>query len=335
MKPYKPLLAPNNTVSFKKGKVKTHYAGDLKYPILASDKLDGIRCIFYKGQMLSRSLKPIVNKQLREKFAPLIQYSEEKNLLLDGELYCDEIPFSLISSMVMTIDYNDKKATKKWEEKCEEHNVSVSREEALEYIKFYCFDTVKDDNFTEKFIDRSVRIANVKADNTFLIENVLHVVCKDMNALKRFYEMALNDGKEGLILRDPHAKYKFGRGTLNEGIIYKLKPYETFDAKILEVIQATRVDPNAEKKINELGNSVTSKKKGDRIPIEMASAFKVAYGDTFVHPVIALTEDKKKEIWKNREQYIGKTIEYKGLLVGAKEVPRHPVVVRFREDKDE
>jgi len=26
-------------------------------------------------------------------------------------------------------------------------------------------------------------------------------------------------------------------------------------------------------------------------------------------------------------------IEYKGMLVGAKDVPRHPVMIRFREDK--
>jgi len=43
---------------------------------------------------------------------------------------------------------------------------------------------------------------------------------------------------------------------------------------------------------------------------------------------------KKEEVWKNKEKYIGRIIEYKGMLVGAKDVPRHPTFVRFREDKD-
>ena len=50
-KTFKPLLAPNQEVDLK----------EIQYPIMASYKLDGIRCIFYKGQILSRSLKQIQN----------------------------------------------------------------------------------------------------------------------------------------------------------------------------------------------------------------------------------------------------------------------------------
>ena len=41
-----------------------------------------------------------------------------------------------------------------------------------------------------------------------------------------------------------------------------------------------------------------------------------------------------QEIWKNKESYIGRWIQYKGMMVGAKSVPRHPVMERFREDRD-
>lgn len=49
---------------------------------------------------------------------------------------------------------------------------------------------------------------------------------------------------------------------------------------------------------------------------------------------IAMTNEEKKEVWENKEKYIGKYIEYKGMLVGAKDLPRHPIFIRFREDKD-
>jgi len=42
---------------------------------------------------------------------------------------------------------------------------------------------------------------------------------------------------------------------------------------------------------------------------------------------------RKKEVWKNKESYIGRYIEYKGLMVGAKDLPRHPVYLRMRDDK--
>ena len=75
MKPkiFKPQLAPNDKIEL----------ADIKYPLLASTKLDGYRCIFYKGEMFTRSLKQVPNKQLKEKFAELIEYSKENNLILD------------------------------------------------------------------------------------------------------------------------------------------------------------------------------------------------------------------------------------------------------------
>jgi hypothetical protein len=45
-----------------------------------------------------------------------------------------------------------------------------------------------------------------------------------------------------------------------------------------------------------------------------------------------MTHEERISIWNNRDKYIGKMIEYKGLEVGAKNVPRHAVFVRFRDD---
>ena len=47
-----------------------------------------------------------------------------------------------------------------------------------------------------------------------------------------------------------------------------------------------------------------------------------------------MTDEEKEEVWKNKESYIGRYIQYKGMLVGAKDVPRHPTFERFRNDKD-
>lgn len=315
-KTFKPLLAPNEEIDLK----------ELNYPLLASYKLDGIRCIFYKGQILSRSLKQIQNKQLREKFEPIRKYTEEHQIILDGEIYSPELTFQEITSFVMTQDFEDKKSIKRYGK-----IMTIP-----DHLKFYCFDVIEDGGMIDDcyFEARLDCVKKFLKDFRYISEVVEHVIVNSPDEVSKLFEKALNDGVEGLILRDPEGRYKYGRGTVREGIIYKVKPYKTFDAQITGVVQATVVDLNAEKKVNELGRSVTSKKKGDRNLIEKASAFNVLYDGKELKIVLAMTDEEKEEVWENRNSYIGRWIEYKGMLIGAKDVPRHSVFLRFREDKD-
>jgi len=300
---FKPLLAPNEKIDLNK----------LKYPLLASAKLDGIRCIFYKGKILSRSLKQIPNKQLRERFEVIRQHSEDTQCILDGEIYSPKLTFQEIIHFVMTEDLED--------------------EQLPEHLKFYCFDSINKDNFNEEFQWRGQRIPSLSCQWPDLLEIVFEKFVESAQEVEKYFEEVLKNGYEGLILRDPKGRYKCGRGTVKEGIIYKVKPFVTFDAKITGVVQSTQVNEDAEKKTNELGRSVTSKKKDDRHLIEKASAFWVEYDGKPLKVVLAMTDEEKVTVWANKEVYIGKTIEYKGMVVGSKEVPRHPVMIRFREDK--
>jgi len=314
VKKFSPILAPNDQPNLD----------EINYPILASYKLDGIRCIFYKGEILSRSLKPIQNKQLKEKFEPIRKYTEDNDCILDGEIYSPKLTFQEITSFVMTQDFEDKKSIKKFGKV-----VTIP-----DHLIFYCFDMIENDNYLENYNNRLRNLQSLWNIFTPIYNNIVQNVMENKEDINKYFERALEDGFEGLILRSFDGKYKFGRGTLKEGIIYKVKPFETFDAQITGIVQSTEVDPNAEKKINELGRSVTSKKKDDRHLIEKASAFYVQYEGKELKVVLAMTDKEKEEVWKNRKNYIGRWIEYKGMKIGAKDVPRHPVMIRFREDKD-
>lgn len=316
MSNFKPMLAPNDKVNLD----------EVKYPILASYKLDGIRCLFIKGEMLSRSLKHIQNKQLREKLQPLADYSKEQDCILDGEIYSPELSFQLITRYVMTQDFNDPKSIKK-------HGEVLT---VPEHLKFYCFDCTVEDNLEQEFIHRASFVTGLADKFNKLMVEVRQERVESKEDVEALFEGAIENGYEGLILKDPHGRYKTGRGTLKEGLIYKVKPFVTTDSEILDVVQATEVDPNAEKKINQLGRSETSKKIGDRILIEKASAFLVDYKGQKLKVVIAMTDIEKKEIWKNKDKYIGKILEYKFMEVGMKEggLPRHPTSIRVRYDKE-
>ena len=304
MKPFRPQLAPNEKVDLS----------TLKYYLLASTKLDGIRCILKEGEILSRSLKQIQCKQLRERLEPLRKFSEENNVIFDGEIYSPKLNFQEIAHFTMTKDLGD--------------------EELPDHLRFYCFDML--DKLNDPFEIRNDKMEGIIGLYNQIAYPVEQRIVDSAKEVESYFEEVLSQGYEGLILRDPKSLYKHGRGTIREAIIFKVKPFLELDAQVTGVVQATRVDEMAEKTINELGRSVTSKKKDDRILIEKASAVTVDYKGQSLKVTLALTDEEKIEVWKNRDSYIGRWIEYKYLAVGMKEggLPRHPTSLRWRIDKD-
>ena len=323
---FKPMLACNESVDLDK----------ISYPKYASMKLDGIRCVFHPELgMVSRSLKPIQNKQLQVKFKYMIEKSKKENRFFDGELYGHNRTFQEITRACMTKDFCEQKTVNKLLKEKGENTIQYIKD-LISDMKFYCFDTYFD-GINERFMDK-ITIINVVQndlsihDNTYI--SVTQAVVNSKEDVEKFFEVALKEGYEGLILRNPDSPYKFGRSTLKEEYMLKVKPFKSFDAQIIDVIQGTEVDPKAEKKINELGRSVTSRKKDDRVLVDKAAAFLVTYEHHTLKVSLAMTDEEKEEIWNNKMNYIGRMIEYKGMMIGAKDVPRHPVFVRFREDCD-
>jgi len=324
-KAFQPMKAPNTELV---GKTAYAKACTLQYPLIGSFKLDGFRASFYEGQMRTASLKPFSNIHVNEKFAPIVNWVAREtratglNPLLDGELLAASTPFNVFSGIFRSDEMPLPEDT-----------------------KFFMFDSVFNGNFEEAFDIRMGRINTMVQCFPNLITGVEQKVLWSPEEVVAYYEKALAwvemyEGEEhfvcdGLILRAPKGRYKCGRGTMREGLIYKLKPYQTFDAKIIGVEEGTNVDPKAAKKINELGYSETSKKKGDRIPGGWAKNFIVKHeGGPQLAVAIKNTKEQKFYIWQHQDEFVGKTIEYKGLMVGAVDLPRHPTQVRMRADKD-
>ena len=298
---FTPMLAPN----------QQPILDELVYPLIASHKIDGIRMIVKDGKLLTRSLKPIMNVNLQKRFKFLADWSQKNNIILDGELFSPSVSFPDLSGMCRGFE-----------------------NELLNDLKFYCFDRIISENFDEPYQKREKGIQPIlDLFNPEFVIKVKSYVVINAQEVKDLFEKVIADKFEGLILRSLDGRYKSGRATLKENLMYKCKPFETFDSQITGVVQSTEVNEDAEKKINELGRSVTSKKLSERHTIEKASAFWVDYEGKPLKVVLAMTDPEKVAVWANRDGLIGKTIEYKGMLVGSKDVPRHPVMIRYREDK--
>jgi len=293
---FKPTLFPNEKPDLNK----------IKFPLLASTKLDGIRCIFKDGQMLSRSLKEIPNKQLQDKFKNLKEYSLKYNMILDGEIYGERMTFQQITHYVMTDD--------------------LESEILPENLKFYCFDALSNMN-TE--IDFTHRIKSIP-----LFENLVSVKQVIVNSkvdVDNMFDDVIASGFEGIILKNPFSKYKFGRFTLKSGDGFKVKPYETFDAEVIGIEE--RFENLNESMTNELGHSFKRNTIDAKKGTGLAATFIVKYNNEEQRVCITGTEEFRRNIWNNKKDFIGKWIEYKGMVLGSVNKIRHPVYLRMRYDK--
>ena len=173
----------------------------LRYPLLASPKLDGVRAIVLNGVLVSRNLKPIPNKHVQAMFG-------RKELEgFDGELIMgdptDPAAFRNTSSAAMSHDG--------------EPNVT-----------FHAFDLVGINDVFDKRLDalraRAKKLKNVVVvPHTRIAEQLLETLEQEW----------LEAGFEGVMLRDPQGLYKHGRSTFKEHGLMKLKRFEDAEATIV------------------------------------------------------------------------------------------------------
>ena len=279
----------------------------VRLPVYVSTKLDGIRCLIINGVAYSRSLKPI-----RNKFIQSIIGKQEYNGL-DGEL---------IVGNVYDKDVFQKTTS------------GVMSEKGEPTFTFYVFD-----DFTNNEVGYSKRLEKLLERNLYGKDGIITLhqeLCTSKEQVDKLLQRELELGGEGLILRSPNGKYKFGRSTPKEQLSVKLKFFEQQEYKIVDVVE--RMHNANEARVNEMGYTERSSHKDNMIPMNTFGAFvmELQDGRNFnVGSGLGLTDAVRKEIWNNRDKYIGKIATVRQMKVGSKNgIPRLPTFVGLR-DKDE
>lgn len=276
---------------------------DVKFPVYASPKLDGIRGVVIDGVLKSRSLKGIPNAYVSERF------SKDEFSGLDGEL--------ILGSPTAKDVYRQS-------------NGACARHDGTPDVKFYVFDYYPS---TEGFGGRLDSVTSLAMGESNLVV-VEHTLINNAVDLITFENDCLEFGYEGLILRSPSGEYKFGRSTMKQQGMMKLKRFTDSEAEILEVIEE-RENTN-EKVTNELGRSKRSSHAAGKIGKDTAGGFRVRDIVSGVEFDIGsgLSDEDGRYYWTNRKTVVGRVIKYKSFLVGVKDKPRHPVYLGPREDWD-
>lgn len=190
----------------------------LQYPMYASPKLDGIRCVTHPilGPV-SRSLKPIPNDYIREYLAhPMLKY-------LDGEIVVGpgNAPdvFNKTQSAVMT-----RSGTPDFTFLVFDHigtgnlpcPYSLRMHDAEEAVRLY----------TQWHNDKN-------PDQPSRIQYLMQERIETRHELDYWEEICCSSGYEGLMLRIAGGRYKYNRSTLREGLLLKLKRFVDAEAEII------------------------------------------------------------------------------------------------------
>lgn len=300
MSDFKPMLS---------GKVID--TANLPYPMLASPKLDGIRSLNLQGNSLvSRNLKAIPNRHAQRLFAVI------DTLRFDGELIC--------GSPTAKDCYN---AT----------NSAVMSIEGTAPLKFYVFDHFEypDQPFTDRYHLLMKEVAGLPN-----IEIVEQVLVKDEAELLAYEEKVLGQGYEGVMLRRMDGKYKFGRATDAIGRggkgaeLLKLKRFTDDEAQIIGFEELLSNQNEATK--DELGHTERSSHKENMVPMNTLGALIVKDMKTGVEFNIGtgFDADTRQRLWDGQQELLGQIVKYKHFAVGAKDKPRFPVFLGFRDAID-
>jgi DNA ligase-1 len=296
------MLAPAETPDFK----------TLKFPLLGSVKLDGIRATMQGGTLLSRTLKPIPNKFVQE-------LSRSLGLPdgLDGELICGN-PFQ-----------DPYKRT---------HSIVMSDDKPLDFygdtVRWNVFDKY---DAADGFQTRHARIYGFTHLDSFVVP-VSHVMLHSIAELEAFERETLALGYEGVMLRSVDGPYKQGRATLNQGWLMKVKRYQQAEALIMEAYEEQ--ENTNEEFTNELGRTARSSAKAGKVGKGQLGGFHVVGQGAFYNGIdfdissSSITHEERKELWEKRDELKGKLLTYKFFPMGSDVRPRHPVFKWFRDRRD-
>ncbi len=287
----------------------------VKYPVLASPKLDGIRCLMVDYVATSRTGKPIPNKYIQECL--------EEFDGLDGEL--------IVGDPTATDVYRKT-------------NSACMTQDGQPDFTYYVFDIY---SMEAPYIDRLNSLISLRKDVINDIENFYDMkyerkfmkyikilecrAIQNEDELLSYEQECLDKGYEGIMIRSPDTLYKHGRSTVNSAEILKLKRFDDSEAEILEIVQ--KMHNANEATTNELGYTERSSHKDNMIPVNAMGAIKVRdiHSGIEFHIGTGFDDIDRQFFWDNRDNLLGLIVKYKHFTIGVKDLPRFPSYIGFRD----
>ena len=271
-----------------------------KFPYAATPKIDGIRFLMVGGAALTRSFKPIRNEYLQKILSSNLPDG------IDGELTSGST-FQECSSIMRIKGEPD--------------------------FKVWIFDFVNPKGEVKPYKERMNELRKFESFNIPSYEILFPTIVSNQEQIDQLMINNLNAGYEGLMLRDPNGIYKFGRSSVKENILLKVKEFMDDEAEII-AFREKMVNTNEGLKDN-FGRTKRSSCQDGLKPSGTLGGFILRNSEGLEFSCgSGLNDALRDEIWKNQSKYLGKLVKYKYMSKGIKELPRHPVFIGFRDETD-
>jgi DNA ligase-1 len=208
----------------------------------------------------------------------------------------------------------------------------VMRESGEPDVTFHVFDTV---DITEvPFRNRLHAVADTLWGMTAPIQIVPHDEISNVQELDDYETWCLEQGFEGVMIRDPNGTYKQGRSTLKQGGLLKLKRFSDSEAEIIGFEE--RMTNTNEKLRDERGYSMRSTAQSGLVPSGTLGALNVRDIVSGVEFSVGTGFDDatRASIWAERGRLRGVLIKYKHFSIGNYDKPRFPTFLGFRAAMD-
>lgn len=313
-----------------KGTVAPSDLTQLRYPLLVSEKIDGWRALVCdiewaranipcepKHQqyfddashaiVLSASLKPISNVSVQRRL------DRPELVGCDGELIASD-KFNETSSAFASFGGDPAFAFHifdRWDKPNDPF--------AMRLASLSCLWLPRIDDNTELRVHLHFKIVSAKQLTTYLAEQ-------------------LPADAEGAVTRNPLGLYKFGRATLKQQDLLKIKPFVDAEAVVVGVEELMHNLNDLE--VNQLGLQRRSHHQAGKVPSGKLGALvckclrpgggQPDLGDSIFRIGTGFDDQTRRLLWAQRDDLFGRIVKFKSMKHGALDTPRHPVFLGFR-----
>lgn len=284
---------------------------EIQYPCWASYKIDGLRGIVTKTGLMSNSMKPLPNGHCQKEFATDSYFGFDGELV-EGQPNTPGV-YKRTLSAVMTIG---------------------GEPDVYYYVFDICTEETKDMPFEKRYQMLKVWFDTLKMCGHDRVHLVPQKLCHTPEELDAFEKEAIQLGFEGVMIRKGDSPYKYGRSTMKQAYILKLKRFVDAEAYVVgfeeEMTNLNEATTDAQG-LTQRGHSQENKVAAGRLG---ALVVKDPYTGNIFKIGTGFSHALKQEIWDNKHDWRGTVVTYKHFPIGDYDVPRIPVFKGKRDPRD-
>lgn len=319
MRQFKPMLASDYDES------------KIVVPCILQPKIDGVRAMHMVGQLTGRSLRPHANKHTTAFF------SHPALAGFDGEMAADHETHPNLCTLTSSA-----------------LNSIQGTPDIIWHLFDYITEETKDLAYAVRYARLQGRLAELKQNPdldhiTQCLRIVPTVLCQSIEEFHEVKEHWLDEGYEGMITRRPEAPVKFGRSTVREGGLLRVKGFIEAEAVITGITEG-RTNLNEAKK-NELGHTERSTHQENMVPNGQVGSLQgqmladvydpqiktkllLAKGQDVTIAPGKMTAKERAHFFENPHEIVGHAVKFKFFPKGGKDKPRFPTYVTIRPASD-